>query len=116
MKVFAMLQLVYLVGPERICTHFANAGSCYPFCDVRGVTISMEVGGDGGREGRLPLEEGGYHQTRARLPPTRAQTTTCETVSAEVGMEFPSLPFFRVIWSTYERIVFPPRNVYFLMI
>ena len=76
MKVFAMLQLVYLVGPERICTHFANAGSCYPFCDVRG------------GEGRLPLEEGGYHQTRARLPPTRAQTTTCE-----VGMEFPSLPF-----------------------
>ena len=86
MKVFAMLQLVYLVGPERICALFANAGSCYPFCDVRGVTISMEVWG--GREGRLPLEEGGYHQTRARLPPTRAQTTTCETVSAEVGMEF----------------------------
>ena len=48
MKVFAMLQLVYLVGPERICTHFANAGSCYPFCDVRGVTISMEVWGEGG--------------------------------------------------------------------
>ena len=94
MKVFAMLQLVYLVGPERICTHFANAGSCYPFCDVRGVTISMEVWGEGGgREGRLPLEEGGYHQTRARLPPTRAQTTPCETGSVEVGMAFPFLPF-----------------------
>ena len=48
MEVFAMLQLVYLAGPERICTHFANAGSCYPFCDVRGVTISMEVRGEGG--------------------------------------------------------------------
>ena len=94
MKVFAMLQLVYLVGPERICTHFANAGSCYPFCDVRGVTISMEVRGEGGRVG-CPQRKGVTTRKgpAARLPPTRAQTTTCETVSAEVGLEFSSLPF-----------------------